>query len=74
MICAGDLSMEVAGPWKGASGHIRLVREHWSAVAANQRRTVGVRMDSGYAVAGFLDEGQYELAGHNSMNVVPRTV
>ncbi len=43
---AGDFISEVVGPWKGASGHTRPVREHGPSVAANRQRYPGVRTHS----------------------------
>ncbi len=51
--CAGDFASEVAGPWKGASGHTRFVREHTPSVAADQRRYPEVRLYFGATVTRF---------------------
>ncbi len=48
------LSVLSRGPWKGASGHTRLVREHWSSVAADRRRYLGVYLHSRGAVGRFF--------------------
>ena len=53
------------GPWKGASGHTRPVREHWPSVAVNRRLMPGVHLPSASAVEGSIGDGLYELAGHN---------
>jgi len=36
--------ISVGSSWKDASGHTRLVREHWSSVAMTQQRYLDVRL------------------------------
>lgn len=66
------LSFSVAGPWKGASGHTRLVRENLSSVAADRRRYLVVCLHTARAVGGFLVCRVVWIGGAQSKNVVPR--